>query len=381
MIHRILVLLLLALPGAPAVAHDPSAWGGTYRTRDFGQSWLSADAGLFIGGSLDLAVSPTDSNHLLYATDTRLLRSRNGGRDWVQEAPAQFYGPTLAVAFLADGKGAIAANAAGVFRSEDGTSWQPAAIPDIALPVRRLAVTASRVFALGARGVFVSSDQGRTFQRVGAHVLPEQAASGIAVQRDAMQSIWIASAGDLFRSGDGQEWSGSMAGLPKGRVEAVFADPSNPRRLWCAGADQIFLSDDDGSTWRAMGRPLPDPGTSIRALAVDATGQIILLATHRGLLRSADGGNSWSFVEGGTLPVHLEAGVLRGDPNAAQVWYVGFSLMPYAEVWRRAEEGTNLLSQVDPLSLAGLAAFLVLLLIGGALLARHLSRAQRLRAP
>src|SRR5581483_3694757 len=98
-------------------------------------------------------------------------------------------------------------------------------------------------------------------------------------------------------------------------------------------------------------------------------------------LRSADGGNSWSFVEGGTLPVHLEAGVLRGDPNAAQVWYVGFSLMPYAEVWRRAEEGTNLLSQVDPLSLAGLAAFLVLLLIGGALLARHLSRAQRLRAP
>jgi hypothetical protein len=122
-----------------------------------------------------------------------------------------------------------------------------------------------------------------------------------------------------------------------------------------------------------VGHPLPESGTAIRNLAAERSGQIILLATHRGLLRSLDGANTWNLAEGGTLPVHLEAGPLRPDPTVANTWYVGFSLMPYQELWRRAEQGSNLLSQVDPVSLAGLAAFLILLLLGGALLARHLA--------
>jgi hypothetical protein len=48
---------------------------------------MPVDAGLFIGGALAVSVSPTDANHLLYATDSRLLRSPPaGGRDWKQEA-------------------------------------------------------------------------------------------------------------------------------------------------------------------------------------------------------------------------------------------------------------------------------------------------------
>ena len=81
------VLLSLLCLATPAVAHDPSAWGGLFRSRDDGGSWLPVDADLFIGAALAVAVSPTDPNHLLYATDSRLMRSRNGGRDWNHEAP------------------------------------------------------------------------------------------------------------------------------------------------------------------------------------------------------------------------------------------------------------------------------------------------------
>jgi hypothetical protein len=83
----------------------------------------------------------------------------------------------------------------------------------------------------------------------------------------------------------------------------------------------------------------------------------------------------WKLVEG-NLPVHLEAGPLIRDPHDAATLYAGFSLTPYGEVWRRAEQGSNLLSQIDPISLAGGAAFLCLLVVGGVLVVRSLARAR-----
>ena len=78
-ILRLVTAAALTACATATLAHDPSAWGGLFRSRDDGAAWLSADAGLFVGAALAIAVSPTDANHLLYATDTRLLRSRNGG--------------------------------------------------------------------------------------------------------------------------------------------------------------------------------------------------------------------------------------------------------------------------------------------------------------
>jgi hypothetical protein len=54
--------------------------------------------------------------------------------------------------------------------------------------------------------------------------------------------------------------------------------------------------------------------------------------------------------------------------------------MPYSEVWRTALEGSNLLARADPVSLAGAGAFVLLLMIGGALLVRWLARQRTERA-
>jgi photosystem II stability/assembly factor-like uncharacterized protein len=364
---------------APVAAHDPSAWGGMFRSRDDGAAWISADAGLFVGAALALAVSPSDPNHLLYGTDTALLRSRNGGRDWAVQAPNLFNGPTLALAFSADGKGAWAATPAGVFSSHDDASWAPSSIAAVAIPARALAPSSQpgRAYLLGARGVFASADGGRSFSRIGQGDLPDAAGRALLVTRSVPEALLVVIDGRVWLSSDaGQTWAPRDAGLPHAQTQVLALDRSLAQRLWAASARQLHVSDDLGATWRAHGQPIAEAALTIHGLAVARDGARIVLTTHKGLQRSVDGGASWAQAEG-ALPVHLEAGPLVADPHDAQTLYAGFALVPYAELRRRAEQGTNLVSQLDPVSVAGAAAFLLLLLIGGSLGARKLARVYR----
>src|SRR6478609_54091 len=71
-----LLLMLSAIPMAGiAEAHDPSPYGGVFRSRSMGDAWLNADIGLFLNATLALAVDPRDPEHLLLGTDVGLWRS------------------------------------------------------------------------------------------------------------------------------------------------------------------------------------------------------------------------------------------------------------------------------------------------------------------
>jgi hypothetical protein len=99
----------------------------------------------------------------------------------------------------------------------------------------------------------------------------------------------------------------------------------------------------------------------------------LVVTTHRGAYRSADGGAHWTLEEG-NLPVHLEAGPLARDPADPRTLYAVYSLIPYPEVWRSALDGSNLLARADRMSLLGGLAFLALLLLGGGGLIAWLAR-------
>jgi photosystem II stability/assembly factor-like uncharacterized protein len=375
-----LILLLAAGFALPANAHDPSAWGGLFRTRDFGANWFPADAGLFIGGALGVAIHPQDPAQLLYGTDARLLRSKNGGRDWLTEAAATMPGAVFAVAFDADGKGALASSGTRIFYADDGAVWQDALAPGGAAPARafvRSSTTTNRVYLAGARGLFLSDDRGRSWARAADGVLPETAVSTLVVTPGPAETVYAVIDGNIWVSVEGaRNWQMRSTGLPAGRVDTLTADVRKVGRLWNAAAAQVFVSDDAGMTWTAYGRPLPEPGTLVRGLAASEDGKILVLSTHRGVLRSTDSGQNWAQVES-TLPVHLESGLLLRDPHDAATLYAGFSLSPYGEMWRRAEQGGSLLAQLDPLSLAGGLAFLLLLVVAGILITRWLLRRSR----
>ena len=373
---RVVVLAALTLTAVSAArAHDASAYGGLFRSLNLGGTWLNADVGLFLNGALTVAVDPRDPNHLLMGTDVGLLSSRNGGRSWSPEAPGLIMGAVFAIAFSSDGGTAICGAPTGIFRLARGF-WTRAAAPDGAVPAREVAFGSApdRIYLLGNGSLFISEDGGQSFHRLREGLRGADRITAFAVAMQAGELLFAVIDGKIMASDNGgKEWRQRAVGLGGDPVDTVLLDRAVPGRLWAASGDRIFVTDDRGLRWRPAGRPLPEPGTNVRGIAADDAASTVVVTTDRGLYRSTDGGRSWALKED-NLPTHLEAGPLIRDPNEMQTLYAGYSLLPYPELWRAARDGVNLLSRVDPVSLAGGFAFIALLMIGGTLLVGWLQR-------
>src|SRR5262245_45555767 len=149
-------------------AHDPSAWGGLFRSHDGGATWTHLTPASFSSGAMALAISPVDPHHLLLATDSGVSRSRNGGRDWDIEAPGILSGPAFAVAFDVDGERALLSNASAIFRTEGG-EWRRLRTPPGSTPARALVSGAvrGRAYLVGRSGLHRTDDWGGTWVTIG----------------------------------------------------------------------------------------------------------------------------------------------------------------------------------------------------------------------
>lgn len=372
------VAFLLAFSWNPAHAHDASAWGGLFRSRDYGATWFLANTGPFVGGAVALAVSPTDSNHLLLATDTGLLRSRNGGRDWTLEAPTVLVGSVTGVAFDADGRRALVSTASAVFTSADGTTWRKLRTPQGATPARAIIAgsEAGHVYVVGSRRLIHSDDWGASWAAVPARGLPDEPVTALAIPPGVPETAYVIAGGAVYGTHDVRDWTRLSEGLPSSVVDTLAFDPRHPGWIWAVAASQVFQSDDAGTHWRPIGHPLSEPVTIVRGLAVARNS--IILTTTRGLYRSMDLGRTWEFVSE-NLPAHLEAGPLVSDPADPATLYAGFSLRPYSELWRPALERGPLR---EPPSITGLAGAAVVVGLVGLAVGVTLPRlANRYRSP
>jgi photosystem II stability/assembly factor-like uncharacterized protein len=366
------VVFLLA---GSVAAHDASSYGGLFRSRDLGAAWLNADVGLFLNAALVIAVDPRDSSHLLVGTDLGLLSSRNAGRSWVPEARDVIFGPVFALAFSPDGALVLCAAASGIFR-RDHDGWRRAEAPQSAVPARALVVGPAnhRFYLLGRSRLFTSEDGGRTYALVPGLPQASEMTALVALPGPADSLAAVIDGRAMISHDGGRTWRNAGLGVADGApVDTIATDAARPQRIWLAAGGRMMISDDLGSGWRFVGRSLPEARTRVRGIAASADAMTLVVSSDRGLYRSEDGGETWAPKED-NLPTHIEAGPLARDPNDTSILYAVFSLMPYAEVWRMAVEGENLLARVEPISLVGGLAFCVLVLIGGGLAALHLSR-------
>jgi photosystem II stability/assembly factor-like uncharacterized protein len=359
--HFLPLTLLLMLAATPAQSHDPSAWGGLFRSRDNGATWVSANRVGFVSGAIALAISPTDVNHLLLGSESGLLRSRNGGRDWTIEAPAVVVGPVFALAFEADGQRPLVSTGSRIFRDEPEKGWQQAPAPHGATPARAIIRSdeAGRVYLAGWTGLFRSDNWGASWSNAGVG-LPEEPPTTFVAMPGSPETLYAVVQGRMWRSVDGaRTWTSPGAGILPSDLDALGVDPTHPTRLWAAGGDRLFRSDNGGANWRRSGQPLPEANTTVHG--VTGNEETIVVTTDRGLYRTVDGGDHWTLIID-NLPAHLEAGPLVRDPVDPGTLYAGFALVPYSELWRRAANREGALARVSFTSLAG--GLLLLVVVG-----------------
>lgn len=357
----------LVLFAHEAPAHDPDTYGGTFRTHDAGATWMSINPGAFPSAALALAVNPRDPNHLLLATDSGLWRSRNGGRDWDVEAPQTLTGAAFAAAFDADGQRALVAGASNLFR-DDGKRWRPVRAPAGASPARALVAGAApgRVYLAGRSGLYRSDDAGESWTNVGRALEADRVDALLAARPD---QVYAVVAGSVWSSDDGaRSWQRRSSGNPVKAIEAIGLDPAAPTALWSVAAGQVYRSDQSGGAWRAVGKTLPETSALSHAMAI--SGEVIVIATDRGVFRSVDGGERWELPKE-SLPAHVAARVLARDLGNPATLYAGFALTGYEELQQQVRRGETA-SWRSGLSSVGLLVLIALGLIAAA--ARRLGK-------
>ena len=277
--------------------------------------------GPFRGGrSVAVAGHPTDRLVFYFgACDGGVWKTTDGGIYWRNVSDGWFNTASIgavavsesdpSVVYAGTGEACIRGNVShgdGVYRStDDGASWAHFGLEDTRhisrVRVHPLDSDLVYVSALGniygpneERGVFRSSDGGRSWERV-LFRSPTAGAADLSLDHtnprvlyatiwDASRTPWNLTSGGpdsgLYRSVDGGDTWAEITrnpGMPEGVLGrmGVAASPARPWRVWAlvqAEKGGLFLSDDGGDTWERVsdyaqlnarawyyGHVIPDP--------------------------------------------------------------------------------------------------------------------------
>ena len=190
----------------------------------------------------------------------------------------------------------------------------------------------STVFAATpASGIFKTSDGGASWIRVGSEPIPES--SGLlSLTIDSAGTVYAVGCPGVFKSMDGgASWSAINLRVDTfhGCLQSLAIDSQNPGTLY-AGGPGIFKTTDSGSSWTQV-----NSSYGISVLAIDPQNPETIYAlgataptsfdVPAGLLRSTDGGASWSsgaaprFRTGQSLYIFA----LAVDPQISGTLYAG----------------------------------------------------------
>ncbi len=301
------------VPSEPNLFYVGAADGGVWKSDDYGRTWapiFDAQPTQSIGA---IAVAPSDPNIIYVASGEGLER------------------PDLSVGD-------------GIYKSTDaGRTWTHLGLRG-GRQIAALAIdplNPNRVFAavLGhpygpneERGIFRSTDGGRTWQKV---LYKDENTGGSDVEMDLSNpdvvyaSLWkvrlgpwedgneySGMGGGLFKSTDGgSTWHPLTNGLPKDLVQVYVAiAPSEPTRVYATVSTTepgsyasgkglgVYRSDDAGETWyRVNTDPRPAMrigGGDLPVPKVDPKNADVVYSTSLVTLRSTDGGKTWTGIRG-----------------------------------------------------------------------------------
>lgn len=270
-------------------------------------------------GPISLAVGPTGSS-LYVGTHTGVIRSADGGRTWAETSGI----PSMYVVALAidpsNPSTVYAAADAGshgsVFKSMDsGRTW--AAAGAAALSFEFLAIDGSEppaIYGCGASGVMRSVDGGATWT-----LLYRPSAYSIAIDPHDSSRLYAATAAGFVRGHVGDSaWSPVRFG-PDAKEDlnsqSVAILPTSPSTLLVGGRDGILRSTDGGESWTAAAL---GANSSIQSVAVNPSApESVYAGGFGGVFESSNAGASWTAPDLSTPETYA----LAADPRNPSILF------------------------------------------------------------
>lgn len=329
--------------------------GTIVRSTDAGITWSAVrEAAASMGPVLNgLAVGPA-SNLLAVGDDGLVLRSVDGGQEWVVVRPATVGGSRLfTVAFT--GTHFVAAGAKGtLLRSGDGGSTWQAVSPGTSDDILSLSFRGSLGIALTRDGaVFRTSDGGASWSG-----LSKSIELWVYAQATFFSDteILLTSSQEVVRSTDaGLTWQSAAQSSYFSPVAVVFNDATNGIAFPRYANEDLFVTTDGGQNWVSRDGYWAYPtGDQYNPALFDAqrgsSGVILAIGETGLILRSADGGLTWTRTSKASAPErtgfhaidfrdnHVGVGVGRGGIyqtiDGGNTWTSVGAAVHRGEAWR-----------------------------------------------
>ena len=318
-------------------------WNGVYKTTDGGATWQAVNQGLTAMYPIQIATvegQPDVVYAVMEGNDGGIYKATGGGEEWEFLDTEWWVSSVLADPFT-PGR-VYAGYSERVYRSDDGGHTWPThgtlVPPDVCLNVQAFMPEVLRAdpeqpgtllagihgycndFTLIIGDIQRSIDGGLTWTTTLTAGQIISRVHDIAYHREITTVIYAATDGTgMLRSTDsGQSWQRVGEGIAAlDQVTSIAVEPIAPYRVF-AQAEGLYVSVSHGVTWTQATNWL----ASEQILYTDEVPPALYAATGGGLLRSTDGGQSWSAAAGvlGQVPVYSLATLREGE---RVILYVG----------------------------------------------------------
>jgi photosystem II stability/assembly factor-like uncharacterized protein len=260
-------------PRSPEVLYAGTGLG-VFKTTDGARTWKLASTGIDFGGDplghrmlegfvWALAVDPLHPS-TVYAAGNGVWKSTNGGATWkhvlrngVVNLGIDPRRPEIVYASGMKRAGSTASRNS-IYRTVDGGgSWRatgPSGLHDnfFGHPIVVARGAPGTVYAGGSKGLFASSNQGRTWRKLLSASGPGRV-DAIALDPARADVLYVGGwASGVVKSEDGgQTWSNLRLGT--GDVGVIQLVPTRPQTVYAGGVDAgLWKSTDSGATWRRL---------------------------------------------------------------------------------------------------------------------------------
>lgn len=323
---------------------------GLYRSDDLAGTWR-----LVSSGPRYLLRSDPSSSTTLYAIDTGVSKSTDGGVTWVESSDGLVATDVRALAASSGGR-LYAAVEEYVFASTDaGSTWRKSVVLPPFGQVTAILVdpkTPSTVYAgtcTASAGIYRSVDGGTTWLPFNSGMtIVGICVRSLAAQPGPQGAVFAGTSNQgLFRLAAGSDtWQ--LLGSGPASAPALWIDPSHPDTVWAGGIAGLFRSDNGGATW---GSALLDK--SIRTIAGDPHDGSLLyvgnddavFGSDDAVLKTMDAGGTWTSVSEGLPNSGISSIVI--DPRTPTTLYAATGYGVYRTVngglgWAPFDNGLRL---------------------------------------